>query len=75
MFQKYSISDEYYKNPHSISKKGAARGLVVQGLNSRLDMDEFETGLMRIAQKNLQYEELFISRRPVFGQTNSTTAC
>ncbi|MCP8969843.1 CamS family sex pheromone protein [Ectobacillus ponti] len=46
---KYSISDDYYKTIVPF-KSGAARGLVVQGLNSRLDIDEFETGLMRIAK-------------------------
>jgi protein involved in sex pheromone biosynthesis len=31
-------------------KAGEARGLVSQQLNTRLDIDEFETGLMRVAQ-------------------------
>lgn len=53
---KYSISDEYYKTLIPF-QKGAARGLVVQGLNSRLDMDEFETGLMRIAQKTFSTKD------------------
>jgi protein involved in sex pheromone biosynthesis len=46
---KYKISDEYYQTilPFQPSK---ARGLVVSNLNTRYDMDEFENGLMRIAQ-------------------------
>lgn len=53
---KYSISDEYYKTTVPF-EKGSSRGLVVQGLNSRLDMDEFETGLMRIAQESFSTED------------------
>jgi len=48
---KYSISDEYYKTVFPFDP-ASARGLVVQGLNSRLDIDEFETGLMRIAKES-----------------------
>ncbi len=44
------ISEKYYKTilPFEPSK---ARGMVVNNLNSRYDIKEFETGLMRIAQK------------------------
>jgi protein involved in sex pheromone biosynthesis len=31
-------------------KEGKARGLVAENINTRLDIDEFETGLMRVAQ-------------------------
>ncbi|KFM98661.1 CamS family sex pheromone protein [Bacillus clarus] len=48
---RYSISDEYYKTTVPFEPE-SARGLVVQGLNSRLDIDEFETGLMRIAKES-----------------------
>lgn len=46
---KYKISDEYYsmKLPFEPS---AARGLVVNNVNTRYDITEFETGLMRVAQ-------------------------
>ncbi|KZB90498.1 hypothetical protein A2U94_15295 [Bacillus sp. VT 712] len=46
---KYSISDEYYRTilPY---KPGVARGLVAANMNNRLDIQEFETGLMRLAQ-------------------------
>ena len=46
---KYKISDEYYQTilPFEPSK---ARGLVVSNLNTRYDIEEFENGLMRLAQ-------------------------
>ncbi|WP_226670724.1 CamS family sex pheromone protein [Metabacillus litoralis] len=46
---KYNISDSYYKMILPF-KPGEARGLVSKQLNTRLDIDEFETGLMRVAQ-------------------------
>ncbi|EOO12300.1 MULTISPECIES: CamS family sex pheromone protein [Bacillus cereus group] len=55
---KYSISDEYYKTTVPFNP-GEARGLVVQGLNSRLDIDEFETGLMRIAKESFSTKDYF----------------
>lgn len=55
---KYSISDEYYKTTVPFDA-GSARGLVVQGLNSRLDVDEFETGLMRIAKESFSTKDYF----------------
>lgn len=55
---KYSISDEYYKTTVPFNA-GSARGLVVQGLNSRLDVDEFETGLMRIAKESFSTKDYF----------------
>lgn len=50
---KYKISDEYYQTilPFQPSK---ARGLVVSNLNTRYDMEEFESGLMRIAQSQFE---------------------
>ncbi|MDM5186806.1 CamS family sex pheromone protein [Bacillus sp. DX4.1] len=53
---KYAISDEYYKTTVPF-EKGSARGLVVQQLNSRLDIDEFETGLMRIAKETFSTKD------------------
>lgn len=55
---KYSISDEYYKTTIPFAP-GEARGLVVQGLSNRLDIDEFETGLMRIAKESLSTKDNF----------------
>ncbi|WP_374702848.1 CamS family sex pheromone protein [Bacillus sp. UMB0893] len=46
---KYNISDSYYKMILPF-KEGKARGLVAENINTRLDIDEFETGLMRVAQ-------------------------
>ncbi|MBM4764544.1 CamS family sex pheromone protein [Bacillus sp. B15-48] len=46
---KYKISDEYYRTFMPF-EPGEARGLVVNNLNTRYDIYEFETGLMRIAQ-------------------------
>ena len=50
---KYKISDEYYRTilPFEPSE---ARGLVVNNLNTRYDINEFETGLMRIAQNRFE---------------------
>ncbi|MDQ0156880.1 CamS family sex pheromone protein [Robertmurraya andreesenii] len=46
---KYKISDQYYQTilPFEPSE---ARGVIVGQLNTRYDIDEFETGLMRIAR-------------------------
>ncbi|MFD0767781.1 CamS family sex pheromone protein [Bacillus sp. CGMCC 1.60114] len=54
---KYSISDDFYKTAVTSSDAGSARGLVAQGLNSRLDVDEFETGLMRIAKESFSTKD------------------
>jgi protein involved in sex pheromone biosynthesis len=48
---KYKISDEYYRTFMPF-EPGEARGLVVNNLNTRYDIYEFETGLMRIAQNS-----------------------
>ena len=52
----YSISDEYYKTTIPFYG-GEARGLVVQGVSNRLDIDEFETGLMRIAKESFSTKD------------------
>lgn len=67
---KYKISDQYYQTilPFEPSE---ARGLVVGQLNTRYDIDEFETGLMRIAQssfnpdKYLFQEGQYLDRKTV----------
>jgi len=45
---KYSISNDYYKTilPY---KPSTTRGLIVSDIGNRLDIDEFEQGLMRIS--------------------------
>ncbi|MGE6259871.1 CamS family sex pheromone protein [Heyndrickxia sporothermodurans] len=47
----YQVSDQYYRTiiPFEPSK---ARGRIVNNLNTRYDIQEFETGLMRVAQKS-----------------------
>ncbi|HDR6317263.1 TPA: CamS family sex pheromone protein [Bacillus thuringiensis] len=55
---KYAISDEYYKTTIPFYG-GNARGLVVQGVSNRLDIDEFETGLMRIAKESFSTKDHF----------------
>lgn len=47
---KYQISDNYYRTILPF-QPGETRGMVVNNLNTRYDINEFETGLMRIAQK------------------------
>ncbi|WP_285768666.1 CamS family sex pheromone protein [Peribacillus sp. SI8-4] len=53
---KYKISEEYYQTilPFEPSK---ARGLVVSNLNTRYDIEEFENGLMRLAQTQFDPEK------------------
>lgn len=46
---KYNISDSYYRIVLPFKVSGA-RGEVVEDLNTRLDVNEFETRLMRLAQ-------------------------
>ncbi|MFT8319611.1 MAG: CamS family sex pheromone protein [Bacillus sp. (in: firmicutes)] len=55
---KYKISDDYYsmKLPFVSSK---ARGLVVNNLNTRYDISEFETGLMRVAQNTFNPDKYY----------------
>lgn len=47
----YQLSDQYYRTiiPFKPSK---SRGLTVSNLNTRYDIQEFETGLMRVATKD-----------------------
>lgn len=55
---RYNISDSYYKAviPY---KTGKARGIVAAYINNRLDIDEFETGLMRVAQDSFPSDKYF----------------
>jgi len=53
---KYKISDDYYRTILPF-KASEARGLVVNNLNSRYDLVEFETGLMRVAQNTFDPEK------------------
>jgi protein involved in sex pheromone biosynthesis len=53
---KYKISDEYYRTIMPF-EPGEARGMVVNNLNTRYDITEFETGLMRIAQNSFSTDQ------------------
>lgn len=55
----FNISNEYYRTvlPY---KEGEARGLILNNVDNRLDMDEMELGLMRIAQKYYSTENHFL---------------
>lgn len=55
---KYNISDKYYRTILPF-KPGEARGLVVNNINTRYDLNEFEMGLMRIAQNSFDTEKYF----------------
>ncbi len=54
----YNISDDYYKVMLQPSfKPSQSRGLVVENLHTRLDTDEFELGLIRLATKTFSTKE------------------
>ncbi|MDF0728810.1 CamS family sex pheromone protein [Cytobacillus sp. S13-E01] len=55
---RYNISESYYRTILPF-KPGEARGLVVRNLQTRLDITEFETGLMRIAQESFSSDQYF----------------
>lgn len=66
---KYKISDQYFQTilPFEPSE---ARGLTVGKLNTRYDIDEFETGLMRIAQNTFNPDKyLFQEGQYLDGKT------
>lgn len=48
---KYKISDEYYRTILPF-KESETRGLVVNNVNTKYNLSEFETGLMRVAMNN-----------------------
>ncbi|WP_040205407.1 CamS family sex pheromone protein [Neobacillus jeddahensis] len=54
----YNISDNYYRTILPF-KPGEARGLVVNNINTRYDLNEFEMGLMRIAQNSFDTEKFY----------------
>ena len=51
----YQISENFYRTIVPF-EEGKARGMIVSNLNTRYDIVEFETGLMRIAQENFSPE-------------------
>lgn len=54
----YKISDSYYRTILPF-KPGEARGLVVENVNTRFDINEFETGLMRMAQDSFPSDKYY----------------
>lgn len=66
----YKISDNYYQTMLPF-KPSESRGLVVNNINSKYNLSEFETGLMRVAQntfdpdKYLFQEGQFIKSKQV----------
>lgn len=48
---KYKISDEYYRTILPF-KESQTRGLVVNNVSTKYNLNEFETGLMRVAMRN-----------------------
>ncbi|MEC5189446.1 CamS family sex pheromone protein [Geobacillus thermodenitrificans] len=66
---KYNISDSYYRVVLPFKPSGA-RGQVVGDLNTRLDVDEFETGLMRLASEQFPTDDyLFQEGQYLDGKT------
>ncbi|MCM3570213.1 CamS family sex pheromone protein [Neobacillus mesonae] len=55
---KYNISDKYYRTILPF-KPAEARGLVVNNINTRYDLNEFEMGLMRIAQHSFDTDKYY----------------
>lgn len=55
---KYNISDKYYRTVLPF-EPGDSRGLVVNNINTRYDLNEFEMGLMRIAQNSFDTEKFY----------------
>lgn len=54
----YQISENFYRTLVPF-EEGKARGMIVSNLNTRYDIVEFETGLMRIAQENFSPKTYF----------------
>ncbi|MED4226692.1 CamS family sex pheromone protein [Neobacillus cucumis] len=55
---KYNISNNYYRTILPF-EPGEARGLVVNNINTRYDLNEFEMGLMRIAQNSFSTDKYY----------------
>ncbi|MFK2826051.1 CamS family sex pheromone protein [Bacillus sp. B190/17] len=65
----YQISENFYRTIVPF-KPGKARGMVVSNLNTRYDIVEFETGLMRIAQDHFSPKKyLFQEGQMIDGDT------
>ena len=67
---KYKISDDYYRTILPF-KESEARGLVVNNLNTRYDLIEFETGLMRVASNHFDPETYLFQEGQYLDKRNS----
>ncbi len=63
----YQISENFYRTIVPF-EPGKARGLVVSNLNTRYDIVEFETGLMRIAQENYSPDDFLFQEGQVLDE-------
>lgn len=65
----YNISDNYYRTILPF-QPGKARGLVVNDINTRYDLNEFEMGLMRIAQHSFDTKKYYFQEgKEISGDT------
>jgi protein involved in sex pheromone biosynthesis len=69
---KYKISGDYYQTILPFVP-GATRGMVVSNLNTRYDIDEFETGLMRVAQRKFNPSKYFFREGQEISKTAATS--
>jgi protein involved in sex pheromone biosynthesis len=69
---KYKISENFYRTimPFEPSE---ARGMVVNNLNTRYDIHEFETGLMRIAQNSFDTNK-YVFKEGQYLDSGTTTS-
>jgi len=68
----YQISDQYYQTllPYETSD---TRGLVTSNINTRLDLEEFETGLMRLSQDPFPTDEYVFREGQVISKETVTS--
>lgn len=61
-------SERYFRSvlPFTMS---ASRGLILSGVDNRLDIDEFETGLMRLAQDEFDPDNYFLRDGQVLSES------
>ncbi|MDM5206008.1 CamS family sex pheromone protein [Cytobacillus kochii] len=64
----FKISDSYYRTILPF-KPSESRGLVVNNVNTKYDINEFETGLMRVAQNHFDTEKFFFQEGQYLDQT------
>ncbi|WP_051291508.1 CamS family sex pheromone protein [Fictibacillus gelatini] len=60
--------ENYYRSIYPF-EPGAARGLIKFGVDNRLDIDEFELGLMRVAQQKFSTDKYFLQEGQYLDET------